>query len=172
MLLICSYKCLHLNIAAADELEAGWHQVFGIPYWPERPKLRCLLRKFKWMVVIILAPEIGVGMAATQYFEARQDVAEATDEAPDFALWLSSRDKLTVDLGDEPVYDNIDAPVGHLKEGFTLTHAFYARMGGLVLLQTVTDAEGRAAVRKTRITKLKDYGELRRSCCIQYYPDI
>ncbi|KAI6385404.1 hypothetical protein MCOR24_011472 [Pyricularia oryzae] len=164
VLLICSYKCLHLNIAAADELEAGWHKVFGIPYWPERPKLRCLLRKFKWMVVIILAPEIGVGMAATQYFEARQDVAEATDEAPDFALWLSSRDKLTVDLGDEPVYDNIDAPVGHLKEGFTLTHAFYARMGGLVLLQTVTDAEGRAAVRKTRITKLKDYAIFLRKC--------
>ncbi|KAH9436465.1 hypothetical protein MCOR02_000139 [Pyricularia oryzae] len=117
VLLICSYKCLHLNIAAADELEAGWHKVFGIPYWPERPKLRCLLRKFKWMVVIILAPEIGVGMAATQYFEARQDVAEAADEAPDFASWLSSRGRLTADLGTEPVYDNIDAPVGPLKEG-------------------------------------------------------
>jgi len=74
VLLVCTYKCVHLNISSFEENRAGWHKRYGIPYWPEWPLLRKQLRKLKWMTIILIAPELGVAIASKQYFKARNDL--------------------------------------------------------------------------------------------------
>src|SRR5438034_7065736 len=68
ILLVCSYKCLHFNISSFEEKQARWHETkrFRIPYWPEGPLIRKQLRKLKWMAIILVAPEIGVGVAVKE----------------------------------------------------------------------------------------------------------
>ncbi|KAK2759317.1 hypothetical protein FQN54_002795 [Arachnomyces sp. PD_36] len=70
--LVCSWKCVHLHLPSEEESEAGWHMLGGwLPYWPEAPLLRTWTRKAKWMCIIVLAPELVVGMAVQQFMEAR-----------------------------------------------------------------------------------------------------
>lgn len=103
--LICSWKCTHLNIPSAEESEAGWHKWHGIPYWPERLLRRKWRRKAWWMVVIALAPEVGVAAAVEQYINAREDRRTAEERA-------------ALRGGGGP---------------FSMAHAFYANMGGFAL---------------------------------------
>ncbi|PVH85313.1 hypothetical protein DL98DRAFT_651161 [Cadophora sp. DSE1049] len=100
VLLVCTYKCLHLNISRFEENRAGWRRTkrWGIPYWPEWLMIWKWLRKIKWMGVILLAPEIGVAVACSQYVEAREEVRKAEAAFP--------------------------------EESLTLTHGFYAVAGG------------------------------------------
>jgi hypothetical protein len=77
VLLVCTYKCVHLNISSFEENRAGWHKCYGIPYWPEWPLLRKQLRKLKWMAIILIAPELGVAIASRQYFKACNDLQNA-----------------------------------------------------------------------------------------------
>lgn len=109
VLVVCTYKCLHLNIASFEENQAGWHTTkWGkVPYWSEWPLLRKWLRKCKWMAIMIIAPEAGVGIAVMQFMDARQSLKSAQNLFPDMKL--------------------------------TLTHAFYARMGGFALLVKESD---------------------------------
>jgi hypothetical protein len=101
VLLICSYKCVHLNIPSFEEKAAGWHKVFGVPYWPELPLLRKLFRPFQMMAFVLIAPECGVIFA----FLERQNAKAAVQ---------SAKAKLT-----------------HLpREYLTMTHGFYANMAG------------------------------------------
>jgi hypothetical protein len=95
--LVCSWKCVHLNIPSVEESEAGWHWPGGWLPCPTTLLLKKWLRKFKWTLLIALAPEIGVGIAAQQYIEAR----------------------------------NLHKEFQHLN--FTITHAFYALMGGFAI---------------------------------------
>ena len=96
--LVCSWKSVHLNLPSDEESEAGWHTLGGcLPYWPTWPVLKLLFRKVKWMCVIAIAPELGVAMAADEFFKARN-------------LQMEIR-----------------------SPNFTLTHAFYALMGGFVI---------------------------------------
>jgi hypothetical protein len=100
-LLVCTYKCVHLNISSFEENQAGWHKVFGIPYWPEWPLLRKNLRKIMWMAFILIAPELGVAIAFDEYLKAKAAVSSA---------------RLALGKGADEV--------------LTLTHGFYANMGG------------------------------------------
>lgn len=83
MLLVCTYKCVHLNISSFEENRAGWHKCYGISYWPEWPLLRKQLRKLKWMAIILIVPELGVGIASKQYFKARNDLQNIDGVARD-----------------------------------------------------------------------------------------
>ena len=73
VLLVCTYKCVHLNLPSLEENEAGWHRVLGVPLWPEWPMLRKNLRQVKWMAVILIVPELGVSLAYKEYKMARSD---------------------------------------------------------------------------------------------------
>jgi len=109
--LLCSWRAVHLNLPTPDESEGEWSQFrlggLMMPYWPKKPLRTKWRRKILWMALICFAPEIGVGIAARQYVEAR----EARDEA------------------------NAKAKKEGLSERSTLAHAFYANMGGIVVRQ-------------------------------------
>lgn len=163
VLLICSYKCLHLNIPHEDELEAGWHKLWGtVPCWPEWPALRRLLRKVKWMAIIIIAPEIGVGIAVNELEEALKDLRNAKNEAPDFDGWLSERDELRGKSKLEnsllPRNNPSDSPPSNNK--LTLCHAFYARMGGFVYMTVDKNESGGIRIRRTTLKSLEEYCKL------------
>jgi hypothetical protein len=87
ILLVCTYKCLHFNIPSFEEKEAGWHRVkikhWSIPYWPEWFLIRKYLQKFGWILVIDVAPELGVGVAVKEYFEACRDLKHVKERWPD-----------------------------------------------------------------------------------------
>src|SRR6266536_2675425 len=100
VLLVCTYKCVHLNISNFEENEAGWCRLCGISYWPEWPLLRKHLRKLKWMAIILITPELGVALAFDEYLKAKAAVRAARLES-------QSSDQV-----------------------LTLTHDLYANMGG------------------------------------------
>lgn len=105
VLFLCSYKCIHMNVPSPEERDAGWRKIkinetLQVPYWPENALWRKLIRKAKWVLVIIIAPEIGVGLAAAQRADAELQLRQNLDPS-----WESS---------------------------LTMSHAFYATMGGIV----------------------------------------
>ncbi|KAL8396770.1 hypothetical protein RB594_003740 [Gaeumannomyces avenae] len=161
VLLICSYKCLHLNIPHEDELEAGWHKLWGaIPYWPERPALRRLLRKVKWMAITIIAPEFVAGVAAFELQQARKDLADAKKRAPDFAKWLRERDELR--RWGESGHNPPDSQPRNSE--LTLSHAFYARMGGFVHVTVDNDESGGPRMRRARLESVESYCRFLNQC--------
>jgi len=90
VLLLCTYKCVHLNLPAPEENEAGWHRVHSIPYWPESLLLKKSLRQLMYMTVFLIAPEIGVALAFSQYLGARESLRNAVDICgTDLGLTLS-----------------------------------------------------------------------------------
>ena len=104
--LVCSWKCVHLNVPTPEESRAGWHsfRLFGlkgwdVPYFPTWPLLRKWGRKVKWMAIICVAPEVGVALAVKQRLLAGRSLKDYDMEA----------------------------------RGYTIAHAFYAHMGGIVL---------------------------------------
>jgi len=109
--LLCSWRAVHLNLPTPEESEGEWNrfQLGGLVmlYWPKRPLRAKWRRKIVWMILICLAPEIGVGIAATQYLRAR-----------------TARDKA-----------NAEAETKGLSERFTMAHAFFANMGGIAVRQ-------------------------------------
>nr|RBQ95671.1 hypothetical protein FVER53263_21031 [Fusarium verticillioides] len=82
--IVCSWKCVHLNIPTHEEIQGEWHTIQlckGLPdvsIWPKAPLRRKWRRKIIWMTFIALAPEFGVALAAKQYMEARQELKEFT----------------------------------------------------------------------------------------------
>lgn len=92
ILLVCTYKCLHFNIPSFEEKEAGWHKVmikqWSIPYWPEWLIIRKYLVKLGWILAIIVAPELGVGVAVKEFFEAYSDLEGVRNRWPDLEVGL------------------------------------------------------------------------------------
>ena len=116
--LVCSWKCVHLNIPSLEESrwrrwpgmpKSAWRN-WGIFYWPAPPLLRKWTRQVKWMAITVVAPELGVVIAFADYVRARRLVKEVG--------W----------------------------EDFTMTHAYYSNMGGFVLrcdVETCKEREDR-----------------------------
>ncbi|CAM1502652.1 Fc.00g074280.m01.CDS01 [Cosmosporella sp. VM-42] len=146
VLILCSYKCIHLNISSRDEVEAGWHKWHVIPYWPERPLIRKYARKILWVFTILIAPEIGVGLAITQYAAACESLLKVGVKP-----LLPIRDATAVQVGDDTLkHETIREEV---REKITLAHAFYANMGGFAQM----DPSREETDRWVRDAALSDY---------------
>ncbi|RBR10408.1 hypothetical protein FVER53590_25505 [Fusarium verticillioides] len=110
--IVCSWKCVHLNIPTHDEIQGEWHTIQlcrGLPdvsFWPKAPLRRKWSRKIIWMTFIALAPEFGVALAAKQYIDARRELKEFTKA-------------LSHDVA----------------RRYTMAHAFYVQMGGVVICE-------------------------------------
>lgn len=108
--IVCSWKCVHLNIPTHEEIQGEWHTIQlcrGLPdvsFWPKAPLRRKWRRKILWMAFIALAPEFGVALATKQYIEARRELKEFTKALPD-----------------------------EVAQKYTMAHAFYVHMGGVVI---------------------------------------
>ncbi|KAL2071624.1 hypothetical protein VTL71DRAFT_12859 [Oculimacula yallundae] len=89
VLLVCTYKCLHMNIPSFEEKQAGWHRKWYILFWPEWPMIKMKLRKIKWMAIILIAPEMGVMLAVYQFAAAREKLQKARRKFPDEKLTLT-----------------------------------------------------------------------------------
>jgi hypothetical protein len=82
---VCSWKCVHLNIPTHQEAKGEWHtlQIKFLPdisVWPKAPLMRKWRRKVLWMCCIALAPEVGVSLAVQQYVKARKDLKDANKD--------------------------------------------------------------------------------------------
>ena len=92
ILLVCTYKCLHFNIPSFEEKGAGWYTLvlkgWSIYYWPKWLLIRSYLRKLGWMLGVALAPEVGVGLAVMEYFQACKDLEEVKGRWPDLEIDL------------------------------------------------------------------------------------
>lgn len=67
VVLVCTYKVIHLNLPSAKEVEAPW---YALGFW------RKWLRKFKWMTFMTFAPEILLAMALQDWLWCRQSVRD------------------------------------------------------------------------------------------------
>ena len=110
-LALCVYTSLHLNIVAVDE-----------------GKIALFLRKAKWAIMAILAPELVVYVAWCQ----KQEVKELHKT-------LTSH----LDRWDSKQAD----PEKKRKHPWTITHSWYAYMGGFALDMSIVDEDrsGRAS---------------------------
>ena len=102
--IVCSWRCLHLNLPTEEESRAGWHQLkihgsFQLPYFPERPLLTKWRRKLVWMAVICLAPEVGVGLAARQWTDARKHLRRVNNGRENAVARLSMAHALYAAMG-------------------------------------------------------------------------
>jgi len=79
-------------------------------YFPERPLLTKWRRKLVWMAVICLAPEVGVGLAARQWTDARKHLRRVNNGRENAVARLS------------------------------MAHAFYAAMGAVVIRRPQTSS--------------------------------
>lgn len=72
ILLICAWKSIHFNVPSDEERDAGWHKLWKtLPYWPTKSLWRRWRKRLGCMLIVILAPEIGVAIAMDQYLSAR-----------------------------------------------------------------------------------------------------
>ena len=63
VVLVCTYKVIHLNLSACREAEASWDQLLFWKKW---------LRKLKWMGFMALSPELLLAMALQDFEWSRR----------------------------------------------------------------------------------------------------
>ncbi|RHZ55761.1 uncharacterized protein CDV56_106782 [Aspergillus thermomutatus] len=72
--LVCTWKCMHLNIPSEKERgTTEWVKVLGVPLPKPSPELRRKwLKRVGWMFVLAIAPELGVMISVDQRHEAEE----------------------------------------------------------------------------------------------------
>ena len=129
-LALCVWTAIHLNVPA-----------------PGESNFRQFLRKGKWVILAVFAPELAVFTARQQFFLARQ-ICHQLNVAFDESI-VNENDQHSD--GDDPSIDlNHEAKVKHIKkifaaifhksaptikgrQQFSLTYGFYLVMGGFVV---------------------------------------
>jgi len=86
VLLLCSWKAVHLNIPSRAESQATWYKLGPVPFWPQKLLWRRWGRKIGYMVLVILAPEIGVGLAMKQSEDAKELIKAINDNGGDWTM--------------------------------------------------------------------------------------
>jgi hypothetical protein len=131
--LVCTYKCVHLNISSFEENQAGWYKtkLFGVElsYWPKPLLVRKSFRKIKWMLIILVAPELGVGVAVDQFLAAREELRIAKDHFPEEEHILTLTHGYYSIMGgyamaDEPALKLSDASKGQPNDSLGFTEAY------------------------------------------------
>lgn len=64
VILVCTYKVIHLNLPASREAEASWNEFSFWKKW---------LRKLKWMAFMAFSPELLLAMALGDFPWSRQN---------------------------------------------------------------------------------------------------
>lgn len=65
VIIVCTYKVIHLNLPAEKESDASWSQPLFWKKW---------FRKFKWMFFMTVSPELLFSMALLDWLWARESV--------------------------------------------------------------------------------------------------
>lgn len=65
VIIVCTYKVIHLNLPAEKESDASWSELLFWKKW---------LRKFKWMFLMAVGPELLYSMALLDWLWARDSV--------------------------------------------------------------------------------------------------
>lgn len=65
VIIVCTYKVIHLNLPAERESDAAWSELLFWQKW---------LRKFKWMFFMTVSPELLFSMALLDWLWARESV--------------------------------------------------------------------------------------------------
>ncbi|KAF5228894.1 hypothetical protein FAUST_10763 [Fusarium austroamericanum] len=110
--IVCSWKCVHLNIPRHNESIAGWHKIklcsgIEIPYRPEQDLLWKWTRKLLWMAFIAVAPEFGVAMALAQHLQAKNDMKRANTATNGLVPRITEED--IIDLGKSDAFTKVFA---------------------------------------------------------------
>ncbi|KAH7151570.1 hypothetical protein DER46DRAFT_650608 [Fusarium sp. MPI-SDFR-AT-0072] len=136
--IVCSWKCVHLNIPTHEEIQGEWHtvQLFeclpDVSFWPKAPLRRKWRPKIAWMTFIALAREFGVALAARQYVEVRRDLKT-------FRRPLSSKALVSVRMME------LDEHLTTFSaQKYTMAHAFYVQMGGIAIYEPSPHTESQA----------------------------
>ncbi|TLD23777.1 hypothetical protein PspLS_06390 [Pyricularia sp. CBS 133598] len=106
VILLCSYKCIHLDIPSQAEIQATF------PKWNN---LRNVMRKIWWMLIMCFVPAVPLFIALLEFSKARAELKRVNDSQAEFASWFQSTNWK-----------------GIQKPKITMSHAFYANMGGIV----------------------------------------
>jgi hypothetical protein len=129
ILLVCTYKCIHFNVASREESEAEWFKWHGL-YLPETLLWRKWAKRAAWMLLIVLAPEIGVAVAMDQYLLARECRHFLLEEE----ISRVKESKMVEDGTKDVEMATMEVKVDEGKwKNVTNTHAFFANMGGFTL---------------------------------------
>lgn len=137
--IVCSWKCVHLNVPTHRESMAGWNRIGGIFYVPSGLLLQRWTRKVTWMFIIAIAPELGVSQAVRQWREAKEELIRVS--------WAGRNRPHNA------------APIRGQR--FTLTHAFYVRMGGILLCEIPEGDPALVAPAATETNPFEDPSEQR-----------
>jgi hypothetical protein len=135
ILLVCTYKCIHFNVPSIHESEARWHS-WGIVFWPGARLWSKWAHNVRWMVGIILAPELGIAIAMHQNLQARKGLKLLRMDKPretgpqDF----ESKNDKSKKIGSTDVESTNDQVkvLGVGRDELTKAYAFFANMGGFI----------------------------------------
>ncbi|KAJ8582550.1 hypothetical protein M405DRAFT_937709 [Rhizopogon salebrosus TDB-379] len=111
-LFVCTWTAVHPNIPGVDE-----------------GKVAITCRRLFIMVMALFAPELIITWAARQFFSAHQ-AAKDFNDTPDVQL---SQVQSLRGVQDESVSLTIPRPAGSKFRVWTVTHGFFAWMGGFLL---------------------------------------
>ncbi|KAL3476637.1 hypothetical protein BJX99DRAFT_270308 [Aspergillus californicus] len=165
--LVCSWKCVHLNIPSSEESEAGWHTTLQgwLPYWPTGLYRRLLYRRLKWMIFIAMAPEFvhidPCFFACMGGFVIAAPKAKLTHEDTGFEYYyldewkvglFQATDEETGNQGHFPVVADID--IDNLSKTDAFTKAFAVFQCGWLVIQSITRASQGLALTELELATL------------------
>jgi hypothetical protein len=128
ILLVCTYKCIHFNVPSRKESEAGW---FTWTWW------RKWLKKLGWIMLVVLAPELGVALAMDQYLLAREQchneaIRQTREKHKADETKVVEDEEKDVETATAEMMTEANMDKGE-KQEITNTHTFFANMGGFNL---------------------------------------
>lgn len=89
VIIVCTYKVIHLNLPAEKESDASWSE---LPFWKK------WLRKFKWMFFMTVSPELLFSMALLDWLWARDSVRKFAQVNLKYHPSLLSHAKSTAEI--------------------------------------------------------------------------
>lgn len=124
---LCVWTAVHLNIPPSDQKHA--------PFW----------RKLYWLGVGLFAPEMVAYTAWYQRLAAAKgfkDIQKAVGQKPSVSwvakllAWFRRGNSSELHAGEKPGGAELATPSSQCQNDWTMTHAFYAYMGGFALDST------------------------------------